>query len=921
MSYQHFYSRVPARVSLYNKIDGFDTFAHSAALDREFILGELSAVYKGLLPLHDPVRIRRGEIPTVYSQLLLPSGKLVHTAVKYLPTDFTGERSAYFAHSLILNEDEISGVIRDPSTDTFNRDMFITDISLFRLTDRTVTSNPACPERAYLARPILDHRSGMAAYHPEMLKSFIYSVLSAVLEGGRPVYFRLPYPDAVVSEAAVDFINGIMSILPYSLRERLSFVSYVSEAESYPGFMLKGVGSSFGGVDPDKGLFYDFSTGIVTGMMPQGEKGVMISGFLYSLLEHNNIRVAFHEFTERIERKYSSLTIDVKTLKELSFMFWQCSGFYVENTVIPGDEAICRLFDIYNRYREGMIVEHRVQIYRCLSRYSEAQIAIPDSVFSRLSRLYPTECVEAKAVALDVLLSLIHVDLMRDSLFCFISRNYPRETEGVKAVIVANLSRVFYGGFLQNNILAFFDMYFRREPVHTRDVILDKLLLSIRTPAIQKHIVTFLDRHYVVLDSSQKMKVCTTCLEMIPECDELSILLVGLINRRIISEGGDLSTFMNNKLAEMLAAGLAVGDGRLASVLTTEAGYCQDIVLRHALNQWRGVETILAVFAELPGAVRADKLIRAYQLSEVIGRALYPALLSRFSGMVVSVWPSTLKEIFERDSVAEATLSPDVIELFRQMVIYPAVVFCIPQAFGTVEGGVGVDSVVAYAEKNPYIASTAEYGLILNYLTLVHKCDMGDTESAFKIAVALPESPELRASIAGYIKLNAYKPDTQDYETMATYELLMEYLSTGKLSIGALYSEYLEKIKEALTDEKNMKPKTAHRRGSAAAIELVISCASEISDASDSLAELVISEDSGLKSAIGQYLSSNGRSACSFLKKLSKDAYFEIEELIGELIDERKESYNPIGDAIGLIFKRKGSDEDDDDEDDEDEEI
>ena len=62
-------------------------------------------------------------------------------------------------------------------------------------------------------------------------------------------------------------------------------------------------------------------------------------------------------------------------------------------------------------------------------------------------------------------------------------------------------------------------------------------------------------------------------------------------------------------------------------------------------------------------------------------------------------------------------------------------------------------------------------------------------------------------------------------------------------------------------------------------------------------------------------------SACSFLKKLSKDAYFEIEELIGELIDERKESYNPIGDAIGLIFKRKGSDEDDDDEDDEDEEI
>ena len=38
MSYQHFYSRVPARVSLYNRRDGFDTFAQSAALNPDFVL-------------------------------------------------------------------------------------------------------------------------------------------------------------------------------------------------------------------------------------------------------------------------------------------------------------------------------------------------------------------------------------------------------------------------------------------------------------------------------------------------------------------------------------------------------------------------------------------------------------------------------------------------------------------------------------------------------------------------------------------------------------------------------------------------------------------------------------------------------------------------------------------------------------------
>ena len=106
MAHQHFYSRVPARVSLYNKIDGFDTFAHSAGLQRDFILGELSTMYYGKLEIHNPVRLRRGEIPTVYSQAMLPSGSLVQTVISYLPKDFTGERSAYLAHSLVISDEE-----------------------------------------------------------------------------------------------------------------------------------------------------------------------------------------------------------------------------------------------------------------------------------------------------------------------------------------------------------------------------------------------------------------------------------------------------------------------------------------------------------------------------------------------------------------------------------------------------------------------------------------------------------------------------------------------------------------------------------------------------------------------------------------------------------------------------------------------
>ena len=898
MAYQHFYSRVPSRVSLYNKIDGFDTFAHSVGIDRDFILGELAAVYTGLLELHNPIKIRRGEIPVVYTQAALPSGRLVHSSVKYLSTDFTGERSAYFTHSLILTDEEREAAVRRADTDVFNRDMFITDISLFRLTDRGVTSNPACPERAYIPRPLSDARAVISPYHPDMMKSFIYSLLLSVCEGGREVFFRLPVPDEALSDAALDFINALMSVLPYSLRERISFATFVSSEAAYPGFRLKCASSGLATVNTERAILYDFASGSVIGHSAETDRGAMLSGFIYSLLEQPKIREAFLEFVRGIEQKYPDFTLDIKTLKEITFLFWGCSGFYVESSVLPDDEALCRLFDIYEKYRAGLTTEHRVQIYKCLGRYSKSQIAIPDSVFSRVSRLYPAECVEAKAVALDVMLNLIHVDLMRDSLFCFITRNYMRETDAVKAEIISNLSRVFYGGFLQLNILAFFDLYFRREPIHTRDIILDKLLLSIRTPEIQGQIINFLDRHYSVFTREQKLKVCNTILEMMPECDGLSLLLVGLVDRRVGREASDISAIMRKKLSEILAVTLAAGDGRLATMFIEKEGFCEEIALTHGANQLPGSEIIVSILASMPGAVRADKLIRAYTVCEGINRGLYPAFIYRLAGMAVAVWPSTLGDILKVDGVAEGRLPADMLEPFRQIAIYPCLIFTLYQAFS----GEGIEAVVNYADKNPYIASTAEYRVIVDYLEICRRCDLGDIEESFKIAIGLPATPELRQSIAAYMRANAYKPESQDAETMAAYELMMDYLSTGGVALGECYARYLKYFEDVHTEEGRLSSKAAAKRAAADSVELLISSASEIADAHDSLAEIVMNDDSGLRSAIGEFIEFYGIGAGNFLKKQVRDAHFEIEELATELIEERNDAISTPADAVKFLF-------------------
>ncbi len=66
MSQQHFYSRVPAKMSIFNRADGFDTFAYSDGLEREFIEKDLAAIYDNKPSKNDAALIRDGKLAPVY---------------------------------------------------------------------------------------------------------------------------------------------------------------------------------------------------------------------------------------------------------------------------------------------------------------------------------------------------------------------------------------------------------------------------------------------------------------------------------------------------------------------------------------------------------------------------------------------------------------------------------------------------------------------------------------------------------------------------------------------------------------------------------------------------------------------------------------------------------------------------------------
>ena len=389
----------------------------------------------------------------------------------------------------------------------------------------------------------------------------------------------------------------------------------------------------------------------------------------------------------------------------------------------------------------------------------------------------------------------------------------------------------------------------------------------------------------------------------------LSALFVSLTNRRIGREGGDISALMAAKLTEILGGTLRHGDGRLLSIFVENSGFCEELAFRYILSGGVGAEMLVAILAAMPAHKRGDKLMRAYKMLGDIPARAYVDFLARFIGMPVVVAPSGLKELLRLDRMAAVTLPKDMLVHFREILIYPVITYVFADVFKVEYGKGGLDELCAYAEANPVVATFPQYGLITGYLALVHKCGLGDTEGAFKVAAGLSDSEEIRVNVGEYLRSYAFDPEDDDESAGCTYQLVINYLCKGKFGFDRLYSKY-QRHYEDIYEEEGIagsaiaKGLNADRRAAASAMELILSCASDISSVSDSLTRLATAEDSGLARAIADFIALYGFGAGPFLKKHTKDSCVEIEEMAEELIAERNASINSVGDAVDILLRR-----------------
>lgn len=864
MAQQHFYSRVPAKVSMYNKYDGFDTFAHSQGLTKEFIEKELSLVYADKLSKNDTLLVRKGLINPVYFHCCVKSGKFVQGCITYLPLDYTGERSAYFTHTLVYSDEEAKDLLTDDNCGIINTNLFEKDINKFNITSPQSSPISNYPEKESYHEPIQNVQGTYKKYNQEAIKNFIGSILLSLCKKGKNVYFKVKEEDLNASEEATKLVTEIMSILPYTLKENLSFVSYLNDPNQFTSFKLKALSSLSPEIPIDKGVFFDFGVDLYTGInYEEMVNNKTLFNFFYSLLDNNELRLEFLAFmTNAIDNIPSLQNMNLKTLSDIVFLFCGACGRFHEENIIPDDTSLFEFFSIYEKYRLVLNEEYRMRVYYTLNRYPTHHEGIPKVIFSKLIKLYPTDIKPAKKMAMDIVLDLIHTDVMREKLFAFISSNYHDEDDETKRTINYDLCRVFYGGFMQSQILRFFYNNFEKEPIETQDQIIDKLLLSIRTISIQQKILEFIDAKYDYFTLNHRKKFYNTFFEMLPECDELSKALVRILDKHGVKETDDLMDFIEHNLERTIELDYRKRENLLLPILVKDSGYCLDETIKLIFTKWYNRKVYSQFIELLKEKNTTDKTETIIQITNIVPnleKQVEDKLINNLKGIYSNNQKTSLYVWLEIYNSLKSS-SNSVLQYLNENEIINALINSLNDAFDPKQNPQGIDIVRKFAKENKKVRESNNYVFIANYVEMIGNIKINEITKAFNLYDVIPDNKDLRVSMANHINNVIIDRKKQTTQETLYFDICVNHLKDNKVQLDKLYIQYKDIYKRQYftSHGASANPKKAIEEASSSALKLIFDSCYNICKTSSQLNEAICNSESKLRSCIVDFVNIYG---------------------------------------------------------------
>lgn len=806
MAYQHFYSRVPARMSMYNHIDGYDTFAKSADLSREFITDELSVVCDYKPTKAEVMLILNGKLPPVYFQFFAKNGgEMVQSCLSYISRDYTGERSAYMVHSLVMPEEEAKRVISRTDRDLLNPSLFVTDVDKFNLTAPDGFPNGEEPQIVPTCDTFDDVSYLAQKYDPSTLKRFILALLLTSCGKGKPVYVALGTTPSDVSPEALRLMNAVLQVFPFAVRANLPYVTYVGDFTKFNAFKVKFSTKEALTVPEGKGYVFDnFSPTRADGIRDEEYAAYETTvEFFYRLVTDSEMRISFLTFCRKAAEKDESLnTPTLKSVSALVFLFRQCCKKFTEREVLPDDVKVYDLFTVYERYCDALATDDRKSVYACLSRYCRLHMPIPQNVFVKFCKLYPKEPEEVKNFAMSIMLQLIHTDVMRDKLFSFIKNNYPTESIDNRAVICEDLCSVFYGGFLQSQIHSLFSKYFPTEKECARDAVVNKFLLAIRTPAIQDKILSFFSTYYKDLTPSQKEQFYSTVYEMLPYCDSLTVKLINLVDSVIADETQSVRESFSENLIAVISANQRQKDPQLLNLVLSTDGYSKTVVVRAIVTERSSQKIfgdLLSSFARQGVTTYAKEMVKVLSYSSE--RQVVAELSLHFK---TASEKATLFDLIQGERTIEQ-LPDQLSSELKENLFHPSICARLMDAFDRRLSQNGVTRALEYCAANPYVQRSEYYPVLAAFTDVTDSLRSGDAaklccafSAFFGVPVAMrgPLSSTLKATVKNSEETCTASPTA----LTAHAALILLTSSLGNVpDVTATYDELFTLVSNALS--------------------------------------------------------------------------------------------------------------------------
>ncbi|MGV2884625.1 GAP1-N2 domain-containing protein [Paenibacillus taichungensis] len=315
---QQLYTR--ERRGVFRTTEGFDTVAASPGLDPSFTKKVLHpyCVYDAPAELTGRSEKDETKFPPSIHLLHLESGETILGQNVYQSADFTGLRSAFFAHNYVLSPERSEEQMKQGG---WLDAVFATSYDIEQGT--VLPSLNELPRAAGVEQSSPNQILSALKMDEVVFKRLLYAVMQAVATR-RKVYIALDVPAEEVTAGAKGLLRLLFTALPYAFRRQLGFMTFAKEPQAKKGIHLQFV--ERGTLRPkDRNTEKDFTFDLVSGRVTHADASVAklpYAEFAWSLLHEPAAVDSFYAFAdEMLSGMEPGRELSIEAYGELSMFY------------------------------------------------------------------------------------------------------------------------------------------------------------------------------------------------------------------------------------------------------------------------------------------------------------------------------------------------------------------------------------------------------------------------------------------------------------------------------------------------------------------------------------------------------------------------------------------------------------------------